>query len=116
MSTITTANRSRFFNVRGNPSSVESRVRSSRSTHAGSSSSGKVDSMAMWFINGISTAFFASLEKCSCINVTTHDDGYDSNEDLPLIPKDEDNFQHHNSGTGGIRRRRSGKGKTIDDR
>ncbi|KAI3958869.1 hypothetical protein MKX01_023545 [Papaver californicum] len=114
MSTITTASRSRFFNVRGNSSSVESRVRSSRSTHAGSSS-GKVDSMAMWFINGISTAFFASLEKCSCINVTTHDDGYDSNEDLPLIPKDEDNFQHHNRGNG-IRRRRIGKGKTIENR
>ncbi|KAI3957110.1 hypothetical protein MKX01_004401 [Papaver californicum] len=114
MSTITTANRSRFFSVRGNSSSVESRVRSSRSTHGGSSS-GKVDSMAMWFINGISTAFFASLEKCSCINVTTHDDGYDSNEDLPLIPKDGDNFQHHNRETG-IRRRRNGKGKTIEDR
>ncbi|RZC44428.1 hypothetical protein C5167_037377 [Papaver somniferum] len=80
MSTITTANRSRFFNARGNSSSVESRVRSSKSTH-GCSSSGKVDSMAMWFIND-----------------------------------EEDNFQHQNRGTGGIRRRRNGKGKTIDDR
>ncbi|KAI3832188.1 hypothetical protein MKX03_012747 [Papaver bracteatum] len=112
MSTITTANRSRFFNVRGNSSSVESRVRSSRSAHAGSSSSGKVDSMAMWFINGISTAFFASLEKCSCINVTTHDDGYDSNEDLPLIPKDDqDNFQHDNRGTGGKSKKKKREGE-----
>ncbi|MCL7026468.1 hypothetical protein MKW94_015611 [Papaver nudicaule] len=112
MTTISTANRSRFFNVRGNSSLPESRVRASR-PHG--SSAGKVDSMAMWFVNGISTAFFASLEKCSCINVTTHDDGYDSNEDLPLIPKDEDNFEHHNRATG-IRRRRNGKGKTIDVR
>ncbi|CAN4092183.1 unnamed protein product [Withania somnifera] len=45
--------------------------------------------MAMWFINGVSAAFFASLQRCSCIRIATHEDheGEDAN-DLPLMYND----------------------------
>nr|KYP46216.1 hypothetical protein KK1_032209 [Cajanus cajan] len=49
----------------------------------------------MWFINGVTTAFFASLEHC-CIRIATQEDGDDNdNDDLPLIFND-----------GNLRRRR----------
>ncbi|KAK7383244.1 hypothetical protein VNO78_28918 [Psophocarpus tetragonolobus] len=45
---------------------------------------GKPDGVAMWFINGVTAAFFASLEHC-CIRIATHEDVDDANDDVPLI-------------------------------
>ncbi|GMI77383.1 hypothetical protein HRI_001407600 [Hibiscus trionum] len=88
----TTSNCSYFFNLRSN--SVEPReARSSSSSGHGSqlaaagSGCGKLDGVVMWFVNGVSTAFFASLDRCSCIRIGTVDDGEDAN-DLPLIHSD----------------------------
>ncbi|KAK7310759.1 hypothetical protein RJT34_08471 [Clitoria ternatea] len=61
-----------------------------RSTNSGESrmrGCGKHDGVAMWFINGVTTAFFASLEHC-CIRIATQEDGEDANDDLPLIFND----------------------------
>ncbi|OVA09419.1 hypothetical protein BVC80_8747g4 [Macleaya cordata] len=71
--------------------------------------------MAMWLINGLATAFFASLERCSCLHIATKDDGDDANDDhdLPLIPKEE-NFQGDHRSTG--IRRRTGRGKKNKNR
>ncbi|KAL8490189.1 hypothetical protein ACS0TY_025922 [Phlomoides rotata] len=65
----------------------------------------KLDGVAMWLINGLTGVFFASLERCSCIRIsTTGDDlGEDANN-LPLIFND-GNYN------GRIRRRKMGKGK-----
>ncbi|KAK9740474.1 hypothetical protein RND81_03G038300 [Saponaria officinalis] len=63
------------------------RVRS-RQVRATTSSNGtKLDGVAMWVINGLATAFFASLERCSCVHVNTVEDADDVNE-LPLIYND----------------------------
>ncbi|KAK4348299.1 hypothetical protein RND71_031054 [Anisodus tanguticus] len=80
MAAITTTSCGGFFNFR--PSSVEPRIRSS-TTHGRE----KFDGMAMWFINCVSAAFFASLERCSCIRIATHEDA----NDLPLMYND-DNY------------------------
>lgn len=97
-----TSNCSSFFSIRSN-SMEEPRVRSSSPSH-GSPSCGKLDGVATWLINGFVTAFFGSLERCSCIRIsTTEDDGDDEANDAPLIPND-----------GNLRRdgrRRAGKGK-----
>lgn len=58
----------------------------------------------MWLVNGVASAFFASLDRCSCIRIATEDDGDDAN-DLPLI------FNDGNHAGSGSRRRRTGKGK-----
>ncbi|KAK2991876.1 hypothetical protein RJ640_006031 [Escallonia rubra] len=92
-----------LFSLRDNP--VEPRVRSS-SNH-GSPGCRKLDGVAMWLIHGVASAFFASLERCSCIHIATVDDGDDANEDVPLIFND-GNLRHV-SGTGS--RRRAGKGR-----
>ncbi|KAE8057027.1 hypothetical protein FH972_013749 [Carpinus fangiana] len=83
--------------------SVEPRPRTS-SSH-GSPGCGKIDGVAMWLINGVTTAFFASLERCSCIRIATEDDRDEAN-DLPLILND-GNLRLD----GGTSRRRTGKGK-----
>ncbi|KAK8521099.1 hypothetical protein V6N13_077220 [Hibiscus sabdariffa] len=42
--------------------------------------------MAAWLGSGVAQAFFASLERCSCINLSTSDDADDSEaHDLPLM-------------------------------
>ncbi|GAB4852394.1 hypothetical protein Ancab_016586 [Ancistrocladus abbreviatus] len=82
-------------------SSVEPQVPPS-SNHVSPPSSGKLDGVAMWLINGVATAFFASLEKCSCVRVTTVEDVDDMNE-LPLI------YNDGNSSNG--LRSRAGRGK-----
>ncbi|KAK8484415.1 hypothetical protein V6N13_046781 [Hibiscus sabdariffa] len=42
--------------------------------------------MAAWLGGGVAQAFFASLERCSCINLSTSDDADDSEaHDLPLM-------------------------------
>ncbi|KAL6952923.1 hypothetical protein U1Q18_042934 [Sarracenia purpurea var. burkii] len=103
MAATTSTSFSSFFNPRAN--SAEPRVRSSPSH--GSPGRGKLDGLAMWLINGVATAFFASLERCSCIRIATADDGEDANDDLPLVLND-GNYQAHGRSTS---RRRSGKGK-----
>lgn len=104
MAATTSTNCSSFFSLRSN--SVEPRVRTT-SSHGSSSGCGKLDGVAMWFINGVASAFFASLERCSCIRIATEDDGDEAN-DAPLILND-GNMRHLEGGT--ISRRRTGKGK-----
>ncbi|KAK9065675.1 hypothetical protein SSX86_015076 [Deinandra increscens subsp. villosa] len=73
----------------------------------------KLDGVAMWLMNGVANAFFASLERCSCIRIATVDDHEDAN-DLPLIFNDgnlrRDGGDGVDVGCGGSRRKRS-KGK-----
>ena len=49
----------------------------------------KVDGLARWFGMSVVAAFFASLERCSCVNLTTFDtDDDDADEeakDRPLM-------------------------------
>ncbi|KAL5706682.1 hypothetical protein ACHQM5_024816 [Ranunculus cassubicifolius] len=68
----------------------------------GSPGCSKLDGVAMWLINGVTNAFFASLERCSCINIATYGDSDDAN-DMPLISND-DNLRNGS-------KRRTGKGK-----
>ncbi|MCD9639178.1 hypothetical protein HAX54_023554 [Datura stramonium] len=83
MAATTTTSCGGFFGFR--PSSVEPRpIRSSAATP----SCGKLDGMAMWFVNGVCAAFFASLERCSCIRIATHEDEGEDANDLPLINSD----------------------------
>ncbi|KAG6608412.1 hypothetical protein SDJN03_01754, partial [Cucurbita argyrosperma subsp. sororia] len=103
MSAITSTCSS-FFSIRSN--SMESRVRTSSSTHA-SPACGKLDGVATWLINGFVTAFFGSLERCSCIRIATAEDDGDEANDAPLIPKD---VNHRQNGDA-AGRRRAGKGK-----
>nr|ADR71308.1 hypothetical protein 30 [Hevea brasiliensis] len=103
MAAATSTSCAGFFNFRSN--SDEGRVRPS-STH-GSPGCGKLDGVAMWFINGVASAFFASLERCSCIRIATEDDGDEAN-DAPLIMND-GNLRHDGGTTSS--RRRTGKGK-----
>uniref|UniRef100_A0A0E0D4G3 Uncharacterized protein n=1 Tax=Oryza meridionalis TaxID=40149 RepID=A0A0E0D4G3_9ORYZ len=46
-----------------------------------------LDRVAGWVGGGIAAAFFASLERCSCVNVRTHDELDDETTDseVPLI-------------------------------
>ncbi|KAF7830523.1 hypothetical protein G2W53_012856 [Senna tora] len=81
----TTTSSSSFFSLRSNP--VEPRVRAPSSHGSPPTACGKLDGVAMWFINGVSTAFFASLERCSCIRISTEEDTDEAN-DLPLILND----------------------------
>ncbi|GMI82717.1 hypothetical protein HRI_001941000 [Hibiscus trionum] len=104
----TTSNCSGFFKLRSN--NVEPRlVRPSSAATRGSPSAacGKLDGVAIWFINGLATAFFASLERCSCIRIATEDDGEEAN-DVPLIHSDGN--MKHDAGT----RRRTRKGKKVE--
>ncbi|KAI3732960.1 hypothetical protein L1987_64173 [Smallanthus sonchifolius] len=80
MATTTSSNCTAFFRTR--PNHVEPRVRPP-STHG----CAKLDGVAMWLMNGVANAFFASLQRYSCIRIATVDDHEDSN-DLPLIFND----------------------------
>lgn len=56
--------------------------------NCGVKSCDKIDRMANWLGSNVASAFFASLERCSCINVATfHDDLEDDEEakDRPLM-------------------------------
>lgn len=86
-----------FFSLRST-NSGESRVRGC----------GKSDGVAMWFINGVTTAFFASLERC-CIRIATEEDVEDGNDDVPLILND-GNLRHRTVDTT-TRQRKKVKGK-----
>ncbi|CAN4122530.1 unnamed protein product [Withania somnifera] len=84
MSATTTTSCGGFSGLR--PSSVEPRIQSSAATST--PGCGKLDGMAMWFINGVSAAFFASLQRCSCIRIATHEDEGEDANDLPLMYSD----------------------------
>ncbi|KAG8377556.1 hypothetical protein BUALT_Bualt08G0045400 [Buddleja alternifolia] len=73
----------------------------------------KLDGVAMWLINGLTGAFFASLERCSCIRISTHEDdfGDETDHDLPLIYNDGNCHEGDH-----IRRRRLGKGYDYGER
>ncbi|KAF5743436.1 hypothetical protein HS088_TW08G00018 [Tripterygium wilfordii] len=47
----------------------------------------KLNGMATWVGTSVASAFFSSLERCSCINLSTSDDADDSEEahDRPLM-------------------------------
>lgn len=47
----------------------------------------KLDRLAGWVGASVASVFFASLERCSCINLTTNDTEDDEEgKDMPLIP------------------------------
>ncbi|KAL0913551.1 hypothetical protein M5K25_017016 [Dendrobium thyrsiflorum] len=46
----------------------------------------KLDRMANWLGTSVASAFFASLERCSCINLSTNDSDEDEEaKDRPLM-------------------------------
>lgn len=104
MAATTSSSCTGFLGLRSNP--VEPRVRAP-SSHGPPAGCGKLDGVAMWFINGVTTAFFASLERCSCIRIATVEDAEEAN-DLPLILND-GNLRRDGAGTAS--RRRTGKTK-----
>ncbi|CAA0843356.1 Unknown protein [Striga hermonthica] len=70
----------------------------------------KLDCIATWLVNGLTGAFFASLERCSCIRISTAGDDFgEEANDVPLI-LDDGNFGGDHGHDGGLRRRRLGKG------
>ncbi|XP_020984660.1 uncharacterized protein LOC107461247 [Arachis duranensis] len=119
MAATTSSSCSGFFSLRSSNTADETRVvrdisssSSSSSSSSGCGGGGKLDGVAMWFINGVTMAFFASLNRCSCIRIATdeEDDGEDAN-DLPLMFND-GNIRHDGvSAVGTASRRRTGKGK-----
>ncbi|KAG8062071.1 hypothetical protein GUJ93_ZPchr0003g18095 [Zizania palustris] len=75
-----------------------------------------LDRVAGWVGGGIAAAFFASLERCSCVNVRTHDelDDEQRESEAPLIMFDDGNGRGAaGAGAGadvsGGRRRGSGR-------
>ncbi|KAH7523754.1 hypothetical protein FEM48_Zijuj06G0045600 [Ziziphus jujuba var. spinosa] len=104
MAATTSSSCTSFFNFRSNSGETKVRTSPSQGSAAGC---GKLDGVAMWLINSVTTAFFASLERCSCIRIATVDDVDDAN-DLPLIYNDGN--LRHDGGTSSSRRR-TGKGK-----
>ncbi|CAN6298285.1 unnamed protein product [Urochloa humidicola] len=75
-----------------------------------------LERVAGWVGSGIAAVFFASLERCSCVNVRTHDDDLLDDEqrdsEAPLMFDDGDG--HSTAGLTGVERRggrRSDKGK-----
>ncbi|KAI6687968.1 uncharacterized protein LOC130139704 [Syzygium oleosum] len=103
MVATTSTNCTSFFNFRSG--SDVPRVRS----QAGSPGCGRVDGVAMWLFNGVASAFFTSLERCSCIRIATVEDTDDGN-DLPLIHND-GNLRRDGGSTSSRRRRRNAGGK-----
>ncbi|KAG9440634.1 hypothetical protein H6P81_020799 [Aristolochia fimbriata] len=101
MATTTSVNCSPFFNLGCTTSDSAASHRRPPTHHGSSPGCGKLDRVATWVGNGVATAFFASLERCSCINIATDDDADDGN-DLPLICKDS-SLPHS--------RKKAGKGK-----
>ncbi|KAJ7959372.1 UDP-N-acetylmuramate--L-alanine ligase [Quillaja saponaria] len=45
----------------------------------------KLNGMACWVGTSVASAFFASLERCSCVNLSTSDDDQDEAHDRPLM-------------------------------
>ncbi|OWM70771.1 hypothetical protein CDL15_Pgr014444 [Punica granatum] len=65
-------------------------------------------------MNGVSSAFFASLERCSCIRIATKDDFGDEGNDLPLIYNDGNLPRDSSAGSvTSMARRRKGNMKST---
>lgn len=47
----------------------------------------RLDQVVAWVGNGVASAFFASLERCACVNISTNDDR-DEEKDVLLIYSD----------------------------
>ncbi|PHT46607.1 hypothetical protein CQW23_15765 [Capsicum baccatum] len=48
----------------------------------------KIDGIARWFGTSVASAFFASLERCACVNLTTYasdDEEEEDAKDRPLF-------------------------------
>ncbi|KAI3491234.1 hypothetical protein L1887_44481 [Cichorium endivia] len=103
-STTSSSDCSTYFHTRGND------VEASRRVGAPSNQLGcaKVDGVAMWLMNGVANAFFASLQRCSCIRIATVDDHEEDSNDLPLIFND-GNLRHPGNTTTSWRKRNKGK-------
>ncbi|XP_075671415.1 uncharacterized protein LOC142640959 [Castanea sativa] len=61
----------------------------------------KLDMVANWVGSNVASAFFASLERCSCINLSTtdlddNDTADDESHDLPLIFSNDSHSHSHN--------------------
>ncbi|CAL4935235.1 unnamed protein product [Urochloa decumbens] len=72
-----------------------------------------LDRVAGWVGGGIAAVFFASLERCSCVNVRTHDDDLLDDEqrdsEAPLM-FDDGNGDSSTAGlAAGVERRRGGR-------
>ncbi|KAL6526997.1 hypothetical protein OROGR_016087 [Orobanche gracilis] len=48
----------------------------------------KIDGLARWLGTSVAAAFFASLERCSCVNVETDGEDEEEAHDRPLILTD----------------------------
>ncbi|KAI9113134.1 hypothetical protein K1719_015659 [Acacia pycnantha] len=46
----------------------------------------KLDQVASWFSNNVASAFFASLEQCSCIDLSTTDNDEDDGLEIDARP------------------------------
>ncbi|GMN31413.1 hypothetical protein TIFTF001_003252 [Ficus carica] len=57
----------------------------------------KLDQVAVWLGATVSSAFFSSLERFSCVNLTTDDDDDDDDAGGEHEPKDHPPAQPHNS-------------------
>ncbi|KAI4389500.1 hypothetical protein MLD38_001721 [Melastoma candidum] len=99
-----------FFKL--GPSSIRARARDALPGHGGSPAGcGRIDGVATWVINGVATAFFASLEHCSCIRIATVE-GADDGNDLPLILNQGNYLSDRDGGsvvTRDVRRRTTGR-------
>ncbi|CAN4089523.1 unnamed protein product [Withania somnifera] len=45
----------------------------------------KLDGLARWFGTSVASAFFASLERCSCVNLNTNESDEEEAKDRPLM-------------------------------
>ncbi|KAM0888056.1 hypothetical protein ACQ4PT_028592 [Festuca glaucescens] len=75
-----------------------------------------LDRVAGWVGGGIAAAFFASLERCSCVNVRTHDDLDDDEQRDSVAPLMLDDGNDEAAGAGGGRRRRGRGGSWRNEK
>ncbi|KAL6894489.1 hypothetical protein ACP4OV_008587 [Aristida adscensionis] len=93
---------------------------SSRHGHGHGGCGWPLERVAGWVGGGIAAVFFASLERCSCVNVRTHDDLADDEQRDSEAPLMFDDGNSSAAGAAGVRGRRaaggggSGKGKRDD--
>ncbi|RCV41509.1 hypothetical protein SETIT_9G141400v2 [Setaria italica] len=74
-----------------------------------------LDRVAGWVGGGIAAVFFASLERCSCVNVRTHDDLLDDEQRDSEAPLMFDGGNGNSTaGIAGVERR--GGGRRSDDK
>ena len=56
----------------------------------------KLDQAALWLSATVSSAFFTSLERFSCVNVATDDDDDDEDDQSDAVQARNDQPQHQN--------------------